>query len=73
MQLAIYCEQLGNRKRSEKAMMVCLLSKAEIVLHLAKTPASHRHLSWSFITDLPPSSLKHPLPPVFMTSPAFVF
>lgn len=54
-------------------MMVCLLSKDEIGLHLAKMQANHRHLSWSFITDLSPSSLKHPLPPVFMTSPAFVF
>lgn len=73
MQLAIYFKQLGNRQRSEKAVMVCLLSKAEIALHLAKTQTNHRHLSWSFITDLSPSSLKHPLPPVFMTSPAFVF
>lgn len=73
MQLAIYFKQLGNRKRSEKAVMVCLLSKAEIALHLAKTQTKYRQLSWSFIIDHSPSSLKHPLPPVFMTSPAFVF
>lgn len=73
MQLAIYFKQLGNRQRSEKAVMVCLLSKAEIALHLAKTQTNYRQLSWSFIIHHSPSSLKHTLPPVFMTSPAFVF
>lgn len=73
MQLAIYLKQLGNRQRFEKALMLCLLSKAEIALHLAKTPANHRHLSCSCSTDFSPSSLRHFLPPVFMTSPAFVF